>query len=242
MNPAPLLLGVLVFGSLLPTLVATQGLNPVEAPAPIYPLALTNEPVNYGVAWVACTVDDDGRVLELWTMRASHPAFAEAAANALSAWRYEARAPGPASHPAPWPRSEVVRFDFGRPGNVATFSAIESIKATFPYQPESFPSPQDLMLLAPGSLKRLSGDLPRSPAGMPPGRVLAEFVVDATGRVRVPVALEADHREQAQAVVAALREWRFEAPVTSPESPAVRLRWAFRFEPVGKTPAQRQKP
>jgi hypothetical protein len=234
MKPVSLMSGFVFLGLLLSPLLATSGLQPAHAPAPLYPIALTNEAVNYGVAWVACTVDDDGRVLETWTLRTSHPAFAEAAETALIEWRYEVRS---APSAAPWPRSEVVRFDFGRPGNVASFSALESIKGIFPYQPESLSAPESFPLLPSNSLKRLSGALPRPPAGVPPGRVLAEFVVDATGRVRVPVALEADHLEHARVVVSALREWRFERPVTSLEAPAVRLRWAFRFGP----PATRVK-
>lgn len=238
MHPAHLFPGFFC-GALVPALLFAAEprptLQPAHAPAPLYPLALANEPVNYGSAWIGCTVDDDGRVIETWILRASHPAFGEAAEDALRAWRYAPRAePAPGAGPAaaPWPRSEVVRFDFGRPGNVTSFPAVDSVKGIFPYPPEAGAGPAELPLLPPRSLKRLAGPSPRPPAGAPPGRVLVEFVVDEAGRVRLPVALEADHPALARATVEALRGWRFEPPTERPEAPGVRLRWAFRFGPA----------
>lgn len=235
--PAPLLrllatlvAGVASVGASSPPEAASDApvaLAVISAPGPIFPMAVAGEPIYYGIAWVACAVDDDGSVLETWTLRATHPAFGQAAEAALQTWRYAPRA----ATTAPWPRTEVVRFNFGRPGHVETFPGVVALKSVFPYLPSGNENLGELPLLPPGTLTRIKGGPPRASSATRSGRVLIEFLVDSTGRVRLPVVLEATHPDQAREAAQTVRGWNFTALPASVEAPAARVRWAFAFGP-----------
>ncbi len=75
----------------------------LKAPPPEYPAALLNEPVYRGFALVGCTVAADGSVVEAWTLRASHRAFADAAEKAMREPVSTRQVAKIESDPAGWP-------------------------------------------------------------------------------------------------------------------------------------------
>lgn len=211
----------------------------VSGLAPAYPAALANESVNQGSALAFCTIADDGSVLDVWVPQSHHPAFAAAAEEALATWRY-APAPAPApstdAAPAPWPRLDVVRFVFSRSGQITTRTHREALAGAFPGERSASFDFETMPLVAASRLTRTRGGAPSAaalPPGLPAGAVTVEFIVEASGRVRLPVALRAEHPAHARAAVAAVREWAFAPLAKELDAKAVRVRWNFKFPASG---------
>ncbi len=212
----------------------------VHNPAPAYPAALFAASVNQGHAIVACTIGDDGSVLDLWTIESSNAAFADAAEGSLREWRYQAtpaaNAPGAVatvSPAAPWPRTDLIRFNFFRTGHITTLTHIGAFERAFGESAPASTYPGEFPLVPLAKLKKLEGSAPAPTPGVPAGRVLVEFLVDAEGRVRVPLALSAEHRAHAESALAAVRAWRFAPTPTDRASSTVRVRIGFRFPARG---------
>lgn len=201
----------------------------LDGPAPEYPSTLMSSDVNQGYAVVLATIDDTGEVLDVWTIEASHPAFAEAGERTLTGWRYAApRAPAT----APWPRVDAVRFAFSRAGQITTHTHAESAAKAFPKPSALSARLETLPRAKTGQLVRLAGASPAPTPGTPSGRASVEFVVDRTGRVRVPMVLAAEHPAHARAVIAAVRTWRFAPPAGEASAVGVRARWRFQLPAV----------
>jgi len=212
-----------------------QRVELLQGLAPDYPAALANESVNQGFALTVCTLADDGSVLEVWTPGFDHPAFAAAASEALAGWRY---APAAAEGPvAPWPRTDVVRFDFSRSGQITTRTHRDALAAVFPSRKVAGFDLSSIPLVEGSRLTRVRGAPPAAStvsAETSAGEVVVEFFVERSGRVRLPVAVRADHGAQARLAVEALREWAFAPLGPELDHPAVRVRWGFRFPVPGR--------
>jgi TonB family protein len=63
------------------------------------------------------------------------------------------------------------------------------------------------------------------------GSVTLDFLIDESGRVRMPVLDRADHRELAEAAVAALMEWQFDPPTQRGQPVIVKAKQQFLFKP-----------
>ncbi len=211
---------------------STERVPVIESPAPVFPPSLFTQSVNNGRALVVCTIGDDGTVLDLWTLDTNHLAFAEASEEALRTWRY-APAPVPTGTVVPWPRIDVVDFDFSRTGQITTKTHRDAMLGSFLTGRPASGRIEDIPTMPSNRVSRVEGTGPAAPSGTPAGEVVVEFLLDQKGNVRLPVAIRADHLAHARAAVTAVRSWRF-APL-SPETkaPAVRVRWNFRFPATG---------
>jgi len=216
--------------ALLPAALSasTNRVPVIESPAPPFPSSLFTQAVNNGRALVVCTVNDDGSVLDLWTLETNHLAFAESAEGALRTWRY-APANVPAQSIVPWPRIDVVDFDFSRSGQITTKTHREAMAASFLTPQPASGRIEDIPAVSSERIARLEGKAPAAPSATPAGEVVVEFLLDRTGRVRLPVAIRADHLAHARAAVTAVSSWRFAALPPEIKTPAVRMRWNFRF-------------
>jgi TonB family protein len=199
----------------------------LDGPVPIFPPGLFSSPLTSGHALVLCTIDDAGLVIDQWTLDSSHEAFAAESESALAAWSYAPAAPGAPA--APWPRIDVVQFDFSRSGHITAATHRDAAAAAFPAARPATARIEDLPLWPAAKLTRLEGRPPPPPAGTPAGEVRLEFLVDRSGRVRVPVVLEATQAAHARAAVAGVLAWKFSPLPTDLSAPAVRVRWSFRF-------------
>lgn len=206
----------------------------LEGPTPGFPNALLNSSITTGASFIACTIDDDGTILDSWPVQATHPAFATVGQESLLTWRYAAAPASPP--PAAWPRFEIVRFDFNRGSSIVSFNTYESHRPNAnPETPSAFRL-EELPMLPAGSLAPVHHPLPTPAKGSPAGEVQVEFLIDRTGQARVPVAVYATHPSLARASVAAVRTWRFAALPDSVSAPAARYRWSFRFGAKPTTP------
>jgi TonB family protein len=199
----------------------------VEGPAPTFPTSLLDTSITTGAAYVACSIDDDGTVLEAWPIQATHPDFTPVSLAALSTWRYNPATPK--TETTSWPRFEIVRFDFNRTSSLVSFSSFESHRHAASAETPSAHRLPELPLLAPGSLAAMHHPMPKLAPGTPAGEVQVEFLIDRTGQARVPVAIFATHPALARATVAAVRTWTFAPLPPEITTPAARYRWSFRF-------------
>lgn len=198
----------------------------LEGSAPDFPASLVSADVNQGHALVLAVIDDTGAVLDVWTLEASHPAFAEAGERALAGWRY---APKSESAAMPWTRLDAVRFAFSRAGQITTLTHAAAAAKAFPQTSVLSARLDKLPQAKTGQLIRRSGSAPKLPTGTPAGETLVGFVVDRSGRLRLPIVLEATHPEHARAALDAMRTWNFYPPAGLSSSPGIRARWRFRF-------------
>lgn len=201
----------------------------LKAPVPEYPAALMNQPVYRGFALVGCTVAADGSVVEAWTLRASHRAFADAAEKALREWRYAPAASAPGGGDRPLLRTDVVRVEFTLTGSVIAQTQLDAALAAFPDSENQLPPLYPNALAKHEVPARLEGKLPAAIPNLSGGSVVMEFFIDADGRVRLPVVLAAQANAYAEAALAAVRGWRFAGPRVEGKAAAVRVRWSFAF-------------
>jgi TonB family protein len=179
---------------------------------PLYPLELRATAVIDGYATVAFTIDDAGQVDDAVVLEASHSAFGVSVLDALPYWHFE-----PASAVDSLPRREVLRFEFASKGVVASVSHRDAIKAVFP------PSAQQRMPIRtllwkqlPTPPERLSAPapvMPNSSAMASGGKVAVSFIIDTSGRVRVPFIVNATRPELGLATLMAVKQWQFSPPM-----------------------------
>lgn len=200
----------------------------LEGHQPSFPAGLQAGDTNNGFATLACAVDDDGSVIETWALEASHSAFASSATRALEKWRYLETIGEENS--LPWPRIDLIRFEFERSGQITTKTHGEAIRDAFPTsRPKSHSGIRYIPLLDPEGIVRLAGELPAPLPDPKSGEVIVEFLVDSQGNAHLPIAIAATHKDQARACVEAVREWNVYLPDPSLAAPAGRVQWTFRF-------------
>lgn len=196
--------------------------------APVFPARLRPTTVTSGYATVVFTVKADGRVEDAVGLEASDPAFVESTLDALMNWRLAA-APSTTV-----PRREIVQFDYRRSGTVASLSHGDAIKSVFAATGDSTPAVRTLewerMDRTP---RRIAGSMPAYPETLRSrpvrGHAMIDFIIDATGRVRVPTIADSSAAEFGEAALAAVRAWRFEPPQEDGVAVNVRAIRSFSF-------------
>lgn len=172
-----------------------------------------------GSAVVAFTIRADGRVADAVTLTASERGVADAAAEAVLRWRFE-RDPtfgrGRDAELEKVLRREVVEFVFKR-DKVTGMNHREGAKAWFPEDRKGA-----VRTMAAGDLdaplERRSSPAAQEGTNPPldvsvPGSVRVSFLIDETGRVRVPFVETADPPELADAALAMVGSWVYDPPL-----------------------------
>lgn len=205
----------------------SESLPLLKSRTPEFPSSLANQGINNGFATIACAIDDEGFVVEYRTLLYSHPAFAQSAESVLSQWQYLPT--DGFEENTPWPRIDLIRFEFERSGQITTRNHGEAIRDLFPEPILLTTSLSEFPLLSTDGIARLEGNLPTPPVGVGAGDVVVEFLVDEFGAAHLPIALSAKYKEQAVAAVEAVRSWTLALPEPELARPAARVRWTFRF-------------
>jgi TonB family protein len=163
-----------------------------------------------GHAVVAVTIDEAGRVTDGVTLEASHPAFAASAEMAVAEWLF-------VPLPAPTrPRRELLQFEYRSDGVVTTLTHAEASRQELspPVRENALRTLQWSQLATPP--ERLDAPMPalsRVALGRLAGKpVIVSFVIDTQGVVHVPVVPAGTDKEAADAVLQAVRGWRYAPP------------------------------
>lgn len=182
----------------------------------LYPQRLSRDFIDEGSANVAILVGDEGRLMDWMVMGYSHPLFAKEVLEVLPKWKFV-----PAYHQGKpiysraelrfvFKNSEIVRIlpvDTGHTSrlNLAQRNNKEAFWS-FVCRQEELDQPLDAIVeISPMSPDRLG-------ATAKEGKVIVEYLIDAEGKVRMPIILSADDEAFAQSVLLAINEWRYVVP------------------------------
>jgi len=204
---------------------------------PVYPQGVVDAGIRNGVACVAVSIDDTGRLVDYLVTAYSHPRFAENAVAALRKWTFE-----PAQlHGSPRNCEADLTFRFEVEGVVVVsltpFSANELFRYMIVPNSEAFGAVSQRQLdRVPTPTKVVNPvypiELARDSRG---GHVSVDFYIDEQGHVRMPsVSLETNEANESLAAIAVttIGKWEF-APPTSNGRPVVLLaRQDFEFRPA----------
>jgi len=195
-----------------------------------FPPSLSLTPISSGFAEVIINIDADGKLADWLVSRYSRLEFAHEAVRALREWSYD---------PARLDGQTLgvrfrVKFDFTARGKVASLTVFDTVEMRLSPSLQGTTnlvcSPRDLDHL-PTAVATVA---PRHP-GLIDGathdeRVTLDYLIDETGRPRMPVVIEAAHGEFADQAVAALSQWRFTPPTRDGRPVAVQVRQQFIFK------------
>jgi TonB family protein len=196
-----------------------------------FPHSLSLTPVYRGTAELIINIDADGRLADLLASRYSRIEFAREAEATLRKWRYEpARRDG-----EPTGARFLVKFDFTARGKVATLTVFDTLESRLNL---AHPGVVTDVMCASRDLDRpikpVSTVPPRHPGQLPEAdrdpTVVIDYLIDETGRPRMPVVLEATRDGYALEAVDALSQWRFAPPTRAGRPVAVQVRQRFVFK------------
>lgn len=193
--------------------------------APIFPPGLGGVINGAGDVVMVVTVDDKGKIIESIALQATRIEFVEAINRVSGDWQFEATASNT------WPRREVLEFNFRRSGVVTAISHAEAAKEEFVTTNELKirtmqwkdldAEPQKISSAMPKVSKTMLVEYGSKP-------LLVHFIIDEQGRVRVPV-VSTDNAELAEAVLNAVRQWRYSPPLYQQKPTAVEVTRALTF-------------
>jgi len=207
---------------LLPDSFAPYGVEFQHYVAPELPLGMraTGES---GYSVVAVTVAADGRVTDAVGIEASDQAFIDAVLAVVPQWVLE-----PVEDPPTEPRREVFQYRFRMTGVVNVLSHREGAEAAFPGNADTA---ADIRTLRWSDMNPPPERLPPRLDDAPPPRIrgMAEinFIIDETGRVRVPAIVAASDWDAALVALDDVADWRFAPPTHGGQRVLVevRARW-----------------
>jgi TonB family protein len=153
--------------------------------------------------------------------------FAESALSAVKKWRFEPGRVG--GQPAFGNLDVTFEFDVNKPlANAVIGPREETQTVAEAYQFGAVPANQLDQPLAP--VASIPPDYPEDWArrGIK-GRVVVEFYVDATGRVRLPGIVSTDRPELGWVAIPAVERWRFTPPTRQGQPVLVRAQQVFQF-------------
>jgi outer membrane biosynthesis protein TonB len=209
-------------GGLLPQSFAPYGIEFTRYIAPEFPLALRATGVATGYSVIAVTVDPNGRVADAIGIEASDQAFIDAVLAVTPDWVF-----APVSDPPTEPRREVLHYRFRLSGVVSVLSHREGAEAAFPEGDDDFPRIRTVRFsdMEAPPVRLLPENEPPHPRFT--GTAEVNFIVDQTGRVRVPAIVETSDWDAALIALDAVADWHFTPPEENgqPVLVEVRARW-----------------
>ncbi len=235
-HPSAHLRAACFFGALLSTAVAfaSTPLRVIRTEEPRFPDALLlNDAIKEGEASVLVSVDSKGELIDALVTRDTHRAFGEEALAAVRQWRFE-----PALRDdRPVNTRTELHFHFTAPKAVVALNASSTVRelAAFTGGPlryydrlcEAGETDLPLRVLKSVSPRRVrpTPDTPIDSAT----RTIIDFIVDETGRARMPVLVSAPTPAHGLSAAEALLQWQFAPPTRHGEPTAVRVRQEFIF-------------
>jgi len=192
---------------------------------PVYPDSVKQEGVTAGMVTVVVSHDSTGRTTDVLVLDSAHPRFTESVKTAVEGWRFTPDTVAGTSH------APLVRFCFTAQGAVM-------IQATTVHQVMTNSIKKDEMQFPTfGALdtapKALEQKMPVFPAALrgrvDRGTATVAFYVDETGHARAAFVTEASAPEFAEAALAAVGQWRYEAPRQNGRPVIAMENWSFQF-------------
>lgn len=198
-----------------------------------YPHALVSQNIFRGEVNVAIWVDENGQLLDWLLVGYTHTLFAKEVLDVLPKWKFiPAHLEG-----RPVPTRAELRFLFKSTEMVRVLAternlsdrereeAIERRVVPHIYRPDELDKPLDAVVeIMPSSPDRL-GAVARE------GSVVVEYLVDAEGKVRMPIIDSSDDEAFTNSVLLAITEWRYAVPTHVGRPVIARVKQKFTFAP-----------
>jgi TonB family protein len=221
----------------------TVGPRVIDEPVWVFPPAADYAGLRQGGAQAVLSLSRMGELLDFLVVGCSHPAFAQAVAEALPDYKFT-----PAIvRGEPRPVRLLVKFDFQKGGTVGSIQFDDIAKNL--NGPRATNATAQSLVCPPGALDRPLAPMrvaePNYPDELrhegPVGEVKVDFYVDGTGRVRLPAVDPTAHPSFAREALSALLEWRFEPPTRDGRPALVKVEQVFNF-PAPKREAGVESP
>ena len=194
---------------------------------PDYPVREYRNGIVAGRARLLLRIDPQGRLTDVLVVAYSQLGFAESALNAIKKWRFE---PGRVGGQPAFGNLEVTfEYDVNKPlANAVVGPRDETRTIAEAYQFGAVPADQLDQPLVP--VASVAPVYPEDWArrGVK-GRVVVEFYIDATGRVRLPGIVSSDRPELGWIAVPAVEQWRFAPPLRNGQPVLVKAQQVFQF-------------
>jgi TonB family protein len=239
----PTLRTLLVFAGLIAPVLAlgqlpqpeqkdNEPLTVIRTAAVFFPPALASEHINQGEVSVVIWVDDTGRLLDWLLVGYTHPLFAKEVLDVLPRWKF---IPSYVQGQPTFTRTElrflfkntetirVVTGDTGLSEQLKEATANGRRLAARIYRPDELDQPLDAVVeISPRPPDRLG-------ASARAGSVVVDYLVDAEGKVRMPIIASSDDEAFTNSVLLAITEWRYAVPkhVGRPVITVVRQKFTF---------------
>lgn len=189
---------------LLPQSVTPEGVEfRLYRPPELPPSLRANGGSGYSV--VAVTVGPDGRVADAVGIEASDQACIDAVLAVVPEWVF-----APVADPPTEPRREVLHYRFRSGSVVNVLSGPEAAV------PENSGDVAEIRTVRWSDLNTPPERLPPEIDDAPPARIRGtaeiNFIIDETGRVRVPAIVEASDWDAALVALDDVADWRFAPP------------------------------
>lgn len=192
---------------MLPQSFAPYGIEFTRYEEPQFPLAMRATGVVTGYSVIAVAVDADGRVSDAIGIEASDQAFVDAVLEVTPQWLF-----APVQDPPTEPRREVLHYRFRLSGVVNVLTHREGAETAFGENADDYARIRTVrysdMKVPPIRL------MPETEAPRPRVNGTAEinFIIDETGRVRVPAIISATDWDAALIALGAVESWQFTPP------------------------------
>lgn len=192
---------------------------------PVYPDAVKQEGRTNGTVTAVISHDTAGRPTDVLVLDSTNARFAEAVRTAVDGWRFAPEAVAGAMH------APLVRFYFSAKGAVMIQASTAHQVMSTSMLSEQVQFPTFGALDTPP--KALEQPMPVFPAALrgrvDRGSATVAFYVDETGRARAAFVTEASSPEFAEAALAAVGQWRYEAPRQHGRPVVAMENWSFQF-------------
>lgn len=204
-----------------------------------FPRMLIAQGITSGEAWILISIDAGGRLTDALVSRYTQRPFADEALRVIRLWRFEPVL----IEGRPTAVCTQVKFSFQATGCIVTLDTLTAMQRLMDRDNPRWETP----LCDAAELDRMPEPLNReasltgvgTPATSGPSalagdgarRVVIEFIIDETGRPRMPVLISAPDPAFGNHAVALLETWRFTPPTRRGVPVSVRVRQEFVFRP-----------
>lgn len=213
-------------------------LQVIQPFASTFPETLLAEGITSGFVRAVIHIDAEGRLVDHLVLAYTHRELVAELLTGLREWEFTApRIRGESVGT----RADVI-FSFEARGAVLSLSAAASATVATRWVAQEVVSLEARAneLDQPLAVIQAAPPLHPGPAlrpAQPTGSALLEFFVDAAGRPRLAVAVEATHDAFGAAAIDAVARWQFQPPTRAGRPVVVRVRQLFRFT---DTPPQKR--
>lgn len=226
----------LLFSVMLPdaATAADTAVRIIRTEEPRFPESLLlTEALKEGEASVLAEIDAEGHLADALVVRDTHREFGREALATVQRWRFEpARRDG-----RPIRARTEIRFHFAADRAVVGLNASSTVRELAAFTGSQLRFYERLCRAAdldrpPQPVKSVSPRRIAPTAGAPAvvaRPTVIDFIIDETGRPRMPVLVSAPDDAHALSAADALLQWQFAPPTRRGEPTAVRVRQEFRF-------------